>query len=650
MMRSVVATILILTCTASLPVIAQAKDQAASVSRLEPALQKLVSYEYGQDFQPLAEVMEFVRAAKDNSAALSVLEDRLIAFLDSPATLEGKKFVCEQLSLIGTKTSVPVLAKMLGDPNTSDMARYALERIPATEAGAALRAALDKVSGKHKVGIINSLGQRRDAQSVSLLVALLKDPDQSLALAAVNALGFIGDDAALKALDELRKTAPEPARAHVLDAYIRCLEQLARRGEKDKAFEQDQDVYASGGPATVQVAALRGMASLDGDQAIPILSQALQNGGDAVRAAAIESLVAIPSPEVTRLLTAAYGTLPALGRVQLLAALANRGDPATSSLLAAALTDEAREVRVAGLEGLGKLGDASHALLLAKVAAESDGSERDAARLSLYRLKADGVDKQILGNLASAPAKVKVELIRAAGERRINEAADILVKAAAESDREVRREALRALRETAETRHLPALLQLLDGLKTNTERNEAEAALVSVVRRYEMSGIDELVSAFGSSDDVNTRASLLTVLGRLGQPQGLDLLKAALKDDEPALQRAAILGLTEWPTPEPLADLLETARTSSVRSHSILALRGYLRLVGLPSTRSRAESVKLIEEALKLAQQDEEKRAILSLLPRFAGPEALRLAESMKEGSVAEEAQLAIERIRRSMD
>ena len=47
------------------------------------------------------------------------------------------------------------------------MARYALERIPAAEAGKALRDALAKTSGAQKAGVIGSLGARRDCESIS---------------------------------------------------------------------------------------------------------------------------------------------------------------------------------------------------------------------------------------------------------------------------------------------------------------------------------------------------------------------------------------------------------------------------------------------------------------------------------------------------
>ncbi|MFB3903088.1 MAG: HEAT repeat domain-containing protein [Acidobacteriota bacterium] len=645
-MRTTLGTVILLICLAPCALALQSQTGTA---QLDEGLSKVASYEYGQDFKPLAEVMGLVRATKGNPELLPKVEERFVAFLKGKATLEGRKFVCEQLSAIGTKTSVPVLAELLVDPPTSDMARYALERISGPEAAEALRAALSKVGGKERIGVINSLGEKCDSPAVALLVPFATNADEPTALAAVNALGRVGDAASLKTLADLRKSATGPIRQAVLDAVVRCLDQMASRGDKAEALAGYRELYTSAEAPIIRLAALRGIAVLEGPKATQTLAEAVEKGDESVRAAAIGLLAAIPSSEATALLTGAYPKLPPRGRVQLLTALVTRGDSAAVPLLVDALKDEAVEVRLAGLEGLGKLGDSSHVMQLARIAADSPDLERAAARLSLYRLKADGVDKIVLDNLNSTPAKVKLELIRATGERRIESATDVLLKAAGDSDANVRRESRRALRETAQTQHLPALLKLLDEAKSAPERADLETAVVATLKRYDMAGLESVTSAIGKAKNVDTKASLLIVMGRAGDPSGLSLLRAALKADEPAVQRAAILGLTEWPTPEPLPDLLDAARANQVRSHQILALRGYFRLVGLRSRRSRTESVRLLEEGLKLAQQDEEKKIVLSMLPRFASPEALKLAESLKESSVSAEAKLAIERIKRSI-
>ena len=140
-------------------------------------LTPLAGYRYGQNRAILLEVAQLAQAAPRETAP------KLAALLDSDATLDGKKFVCEQLGLIGTAAEVPVLAKHLSNPDLALAARAALERIPGEESLAALRAALPGATGALRQGLINSLGARRDEKAVPLLAGLL--PDSAEALAAI---------------------------------------------------------------------------------------------------------------------------------------------------------------------------------------------------------------------------------------------------------------------------------------------------------------------------------------------------------------------------------------------------------------------------------------------------------------------------------
>src|SRR5437899_6909986 len=85
-------------------------------------------------------------------------EQRLIAVLQSGASLAEKDAACARLKLIGTAHCVPELSALLSDEQLSHSARYALEPMQAPEAGQALLDALPKTKGLIKVGLINSLG------------------------------------------------------------------------------------------------------------------------------------------------------------------------------------------------------------------------------------------------------------------------------------------------------------------------------------------------------------------------------------------------------------------------------------------------------------------------------------------------------------
>ena len=104
--------------------------------------------------------------------------------LKSDASRKEKADACRLLARVGTRECVPVLAGMLGDENLSHMARYALEAIPDALVDKSLRHALGKLQGRPLVGVIGSIGVRRDVKAVDALAGLLANNDPDVAQAA----------------------------------------------------------------------------------------------------------------------------------------------------------------------------------------------------------------------------------------------------------------------------------------------------------------------------------------------------------------------------------------------------------------------------------------------------------------------------------
>ena len=159
---------------------------------LDPALQKITPYKFGESREALTKVADLVTASYGFPSIRLLLEKQFAVILRSDATLECKEFICRQLWIMGTDVSVPELAKMLSDEKTSDMARYALENNPSPMAGNAFRDALKTAQGKALIGIINSLGERRDRECVEALKSLSTSSDEEVSSAAAAALDKIG--------------------------------------------------------------------------------------------------------------------------------------------------------------------------------------------------------------------------------------------------------------------------------------------------------------------------------------------------------------------------------------------------------------------------------------------------------------------------
>lgn len=242
---------------------------------LEKAFEALKTFDWGtgitiadkkppQDRAVLAPIDNAVIAAHGNATARKALETRLAAVLGTNATRAAKDYVCRKLKQIGTAESVPALAALLPDKDLSHMARFALEANAAPQAGAALREALPKLSGGLKIGLIGSLGKRRDAASAPALALLLAGNGEDIACAAAEALGMIGTPEAATALGGCLKKAPGPVKAAAMDACLNCAERLLADGKKSEAIVLFKALSGEGRPKHVRLAATRGLLSAAG--------------------------------------------------------------------------------------------------------------------------------------------------------------------------------------------------------------------------------------------------------------------------------------------------------------------------------------------------------------------------------------------------
>ena len=171
--------------------------------------------------------------------------------------------------------------------------------------------------------------------------------------------------------------------------------------------------------------------------------------------------------------------------------------------------------------------------------------------------------------------------------------------------------------------------------------------LASVIKRAPQPVIAPVLTAYQSAGDKQIKLTLIDVMGQVSATDALPVLRAGVKDADQEIARSAILALSAWTTPDPLADLLEVARNDANPTHQILGLRGYIKVIAAPSGRSPAESVALLKQVWPLAKQQAEKRAILAVLPLYPTPEALRIADlAAADPDVAKEARAAADSIR----
>jgi hypothetical protein len=224
---------------------------------IEKTVAAASTYDHGGSRKPLDAVVQQVRETRGNAELRACLEDELSKLLSSGATLASKKFACEQLWIIGTDRSLPALGKLLLADETVEMACFAISRHPSAAAGRTLREALGKNKGRSLVPVMHLLGERRDAEAVDALVEHAAGQDETVAFAAIAALGKIAAGKAVEALEGLRKTGDAGRRSAAAHALLECAQELARKGNVGEARLIHQKLARDNEHPQVRRAALR---------------------------------------------------------------------------------------------------------------------------------------------------------------------------------------------------------------------------------------------------------------------------------------------------------------------------------------------------------------------------------------------------------
>ena len=191
---------------------------------------------------------------------------------------------------------------------------------------------------------------------------------------------------------------------------------------------------------------------------------------------------------------------------------------------------------------------------------------------------------------------------------------------------------------------VPILVDLLLKARTETERKELEKTIVSAALKISGdSKSDAVIDVLPSVKKTETRASLLMVLGKLGEKKSLPVLKSALMDTNKDLQLAAIIALSDWPNDEPKEDLYKIVTSATDDKQRVLALRGYIHLIGLENDRPTSETNLLYEKAMNVAINDTDKKMVLTGLAGVKTLDALNMAAEYLDNELLQaEAEAAV--------
>jgi HEAT repeat protein len=610
---------------------------AFNKSEIDEKLAAIVNYERGMSREPLIAVEKLIRESQNKPEQRKYIELRLAELL-ADATLESKSFICRQLWFIGTADSVPAIARLLMAEETADIACYAIGQNSSEEAGKALREALNRVSPKVQIRIINLLGDRVDNRSIEAIGKLVFGTEREVGEAAVAALGKIGGARAIKILVESRAKGDSELRFAATDAYLRCAEDLMFEGEIKQATEIYKELAGKKETPIIRSAAIKGLADSGEQEIVPLVVSALRDESRMVRTTARSCVRTMEGNGVTEQFAGELSKISPDEQVLLIGALADRGDAAALPAITAEAKSTKPEVRKAVLQAVGKLGDASFVEYLVKAALEGlNSEEKNTAINSLKLLRGNRVDDAIVQSMQNSQPSVRRQLIQVLAEREAVDAVPTLLSEATNSDRKVRQAAFKALGRLANEQDLPSLIKLLVKLEDDSSRREAERAVVVVSRKISQKSkqAEAVLAGLRGEKRIAVRCSLLRVLGGIANSKALRILEAASTDTNPTAQDTSVRALAKWPNAGAAEVLLEIYCNTQNQIHRLLALRGVVRLLSLPvQGRPVEKTLEFCRRAINQARSSAEQKLVLSCLSNVSDPGALEMVEPLLQVEV----------------
>ena len=545
-------------------------------------------------------------------------EDKLITILKSDAPTKEKADACRELVRVGTQQAVPVLAPLLADEKLSHWARYALEPIPDPAVDAALRDALGQLKGPLLVGIIGSLGVRKDTRAIEPLAPFLTDADPAVAQAAARALGSIGG-AAVPALENALSNGSPAHQLAACEGLLRCAEAISGA---DATAIYDKLRTLPNLPHQARVAALRGAIRSRGAQGVPLLLEAIRTESYVPVADAIRISMGIPGAELTRALVGELAAANPEKQLLLVQTLGYRGDAAAAPALVPLAQNGPANRRVAAIRSLVQLGTPASLPVLVALVSDPEATVSSAAQTGLFGFPGQEADAAVVALLNESNARIRIAAIDATAQRRLTAAVPALLKATADADAGVASASFKALGELAGVAEISGVV---DALLQTKAVAAAENALSAICARQPDTTMctDKLLPGLAKAQG-EPKLALLRVLSTVGNPPALAAVRAAATESDEAIKQTALRALCDWPTVDALPDLAQIAQTTADTRFKILALRGQLRLIPM-QTVADAQKLSQIKAILPLIERPEEQRLALATLGDLPSADSLAL-------------------------
>lgn len=308
------------------------------------------------------------------------LTDQLI-HLVAPDRAEKDKITGLRLleRLVPPGYDVAPIAALLSDKNLCEKARVALQRINSEEAHAALRSAIASSEPPFQIALLNSLGEMKDAEGLEIIIRMAVVGSPEVQTAAIRALSWTGDPSYLTLARSVRQNAIGPIRFDALDANLRLLEVMAKKGGNWEVVVREYGDLIKSATGSSRQAIISALGEIGDERHVDIILGVLDPADPMTFRMGLHALSRMRGAAVTNRLISLFPQAATPTRVSLLPILAVRGDESALPHLINAVQSSDPALHRAGLEGLGVSGQPAGIPVLEGIAHSANEVEKKIA-------------------------------------------------------------------------------------------------------------------------------------------------------------------------------------------------------------------------------------------------------------------------------
>jgi len=549
---------------------------------------------------------------------LGSIEEKLIAIVASTnATPEAMWFSCRMLQRVGTEECVPVLSELLCDEIMSHYARLTLERLTDSRAaGKALLKALSKAPDDLKIGIIGSLGRRREEKAVKTISRYVNSDNPAVSKAALAALADIGGRRARKAISKAKSDS-----ANVVAVQGGLLAQVATVDDDIAA-----DLVRDGVNPGVRAGAFRTLAELDGDRAKRVLTDVLGQTNDPIRASVLRAAMESDFEGIRNELVASLPQSSTEDQRVVLGAISDLHLSQYETNVVDLLVVANHEIRDTVIRTLGAIGGEA---CFEQLYQEYQRSPGKVVTDALAQLPAPVVDARLMATVAEdGDVDKRLASLGPLVLRNPKGCADLLNTLVAPGQPEVLRKAsLKALESVGNVDSCKSLVAIIVG--QGDLMREAQKSLKRLCLAMNQSRIiwESAFKPALDKGDVATDQALLAIVDGVATAGSFAYVKKQLESRDNPLHEDAVRALQRWPGFEAGDVWVEmAAATNAVPEELAAAERGLKRILTRGEIRAdKDEKLKLALVAMQQAPSLEFKQSILTCYAKPDGDTKRRM-------------------------